>query len=144
MIYYIDTSALVKKYLLEPGTEQLTDLLSNTDYLLTSFLTELEILASFERAKSMHRMDSPALRQAVAAFDKEIDSGEIRIVYFHQTVHKISKRLVRQRRLRAPDAIQLATALSLSHSIKERAFFLAADLALLDAARLEGLRCQSV
>lgn len=144
MIYYLDTSALAKKYVLEPGSEKLAKLLSQSSYLLTSFLTELEILATLERAKKMRRMDSPVLRTAVNTFEREIESGEISLIPFDASIHKISKRLVRQRHLRAPDAIQLATALSLGPAFKERFIFLGADRSLLDAARLEGLRCEDV
>ncbi len=144
MIYYIDTSALAKKYVLEPGSEGLLQFLLEANYLLTSFLSELETLATLERAKKMHRLDSPALRQTIKFFEKEIDSGEIVLIPFDAAIHKIAKRLVRQRHLRAPDAIQLATALSLGPLFKERSIFLGADQLLLDAARLEGLRCYDV
>jgi hypothetical protein len=144
VIYYIDTSALAKKYVLEPGSERLLKFLAEADNLLTSFLTELETLATLERAKRMRRIDSPALRQAIQFFEKEIDLGEIVLIPFDATTHKIAKRLVKQRHLRAPDAIQLATALSLGSLFKERSIFLGADQLLLDAARLEGLRCYDV
>lgn len=144
MICYLDTSALAKKYLQEAGSETLLKILSGARYLMTSFLTELEMLVTLEQAKRQRRLDSPAYREACHAFEEEIRDASIGLIPLDRDLHQAAKRLIRQRRLRAPDAIQLASALSLSVSSKGHCWFLCADRALLDAARLEGLRCHDV
>lgn len=144
MICHIDTSALIKRYLSEAGSEALSQFLQDVPLLTTSSLTELEIWAAFERAKRIRRIDSPTYRKITAELTKEISEGSIVLVPIDQSIHSLAIKAIRQRRLRAPDAIQLATALSLQGVSGNEVTFLCADHALLDAARLEGLRCRDV
>ncbi len=144
MICYADTSALIKRYLVEAGSEALAQQLQSVPLLMTSSLTELEIWSAFERAKRVRRIDSPTYRRLATDFSREMNTGFIALVPINPSIHSNAIRAIRQRRLRAPDAIQLATALSFQTASSRDVTFVCADHALLVAARLEGLKCVDV
>ena len=141
MIIYCDTSVLAKKYLEEAGRQRVEELLKQTEYLMTSVLTKLELVSMLERAKREGRLDSPSYRQATAHMERDIAYGEINFIMIHEDILNLSMRLIRQRKLRVQDSIQLATALEASKEADSNYSFVSSDHALLEAARLEGLRC---
>ncbi len=141
MVIYCDTSALAKKYLEEIGRQRVDVLLKQTEYLLTSVLTKLELVSMLERAKREGCLDSPSYRQASVHVERDMTHGEISFLMIDEDTINLSKRLIRQRKLRVQDSIQLATALQASRSTGEDYCFMSSDHALLDAARLEGLKC---
>lgn len=141
MIYYADTSALLKKYVDELGSDRVQSLLEECDTLWTSALTELELVSAVERAKRERRLDSPNYRYAVAAIEKDLDQEVYSVIAMSAEIFKLAKRLIRQRRLRVQDAIQLASVLVVDRRSQSSVLFLCADRLLLEAARLEGVRC---
>ena len=144
MIAYIDTSALVKCYLKEAGTDETQALLSEMEHLETSILTELELTASIEQARAIKRINSPEYREIIRRLEQDIHRGDISFTQVEPAIWKTAKRLIKQRRLRVGDAIQLACALETQGRLGDSMQFLCADHSLLGAARLEGLRCKDV
>jgi predicted nucleic acid-binding protein len=141
MVIYCDTSALAKKYLEETGRQRVEELLKQTEYLITSALTKLELISLLERAKREGRLDSPSYRQTTTHVERDMTHGEISFLMIDEDVINLSKRLIRQRKLRVQDSIQLATALQASKGADDDYSFMSSDRVLLDAARLEGLKC---
>ena len=47
MIYYLDSSALVKRYIREDGTDKMNSVIAGAQILVTSKLTYAEILSAF-------------------------------------------------------------------------------------------------
>ena len=144
MIAYIDTSAFTKKYLEEIGSRHLDSLLLEAKHLETSVLTELEVVSSIERAKMIKRINSPEYRDIVRRLDQDIQNGRISFMQVEPEHWKTAKRLIKQRRLRVGDAIQLACARDAQERLGDSMQFLCADHGLLEAARLEGLKCKDV
>lgn len=144
MLFYADTSALMKRYVRESGTDHLLDLLAEAEFLFTSALTELEMIAGLERMKKMGRLDSPSCRIVAASMDQDLLKGSLSVLGISQEVVSLSRRVIKQRQLRVPDAIQLSSALLTQRRSHTPTHFLCADQKLLDAARLEGLRCLDV
>lgn len=141
MIYYADTSALTKRYLDEDGSVRIQDCLAQGEYLLTSFLTKLELTSAIERAKRSARINSPTYRNVIATFEYDLRNEAFSFVHISPHIINVASRFIRTRRLSPPDAIQLASALEVQPSANDAYTFLCADRCLLDAARLEGLRC---
>lgn len=141
MICYADTSALVKKYILESDSEWARAILEQCEIVWTSALTDLELVSAVERAKRERRIDSPTYRDIVAAIDKSLLQKSISLIAISTDILRYAKRLIKQRRLRVQDAIQLASALVLDRRSPSPITFLCADRLLLEAARLEGVRC---
>lgn len=144
MILYTDSSALVKKYSEEAGSREVDRLFKTASYVVTSALTDLEMVSFLERAKRETRINSATYREISANIDKDLRGAFISLIDITPPMLKLAKRLIRQRRLRVQDSIQLATALEANKDLFQALCFLCADQALLEAARLEGLRCFDV
>lgn len=146
MIYFLDTSALAKRYLTEKGSDTMRRLLSHKDdAFYQGFLTPLEIASALYRrvrAQEISRADLSVLLRAYVAHSHQ---DYILIPYSDALVDRASA-LVAHHVLRALDAIQLATALELKDSLLAEALpltFLSADDKLLDAVRRELLQAEN-
>lgn len=144
MILYGDTSALAKLYLDEAGSGYVKNILEEVPCVFTSVLTHLELVCAIEIAKRIRRITSPIYRTQAAVLDSDILRGMLTLLDVNSKILKRALPLIRVRRLRSPDAIHLATALELNKRVSGDLHFLCADHALLDAARMEGLRCKDV
>lgn len=140
MILYCDTSALLKHYIEEAETAAVRKRIASSQQIVTSLITELEFASAVERLKQERRLDSPAYRVAFSALDKDIQRGLIGLMGFSTEISKNAKRIIRQRRLRFPDAIQLASALETEKEYGQ-IDFATFDHKLLEAAKFEGLKC---
>lgn len=140
MIYYFDTSALAKRYLLESGSDTILKIMEGAEYIETSVLTELEMTSFFERAKRDRRIDSPTYRKVFGDLEKDILQGVFSLANIEANSWKRAKRFIQQRRLRVADSLQLACALAANKRFLGDLQFVCADRFLLEAARLEGLQ----
>lgn len=143
MNYYADTSALMKLYLDESGSTDVIDILKDATGLISSALTHLELVASIEFAKRIHRINSPIYRAQFSALELDVRKGMFTFIDVSPSILKRAIPLIRVHRLKSPDAIQLATAIESNKGYAGEIQFLCADRALLDAARREGLRCKA-
>lgn len=141
MIYYFDTSALAKRYILESGSKNVGQIFDQADYIETLALTELELTALFERAKRERRLDSPSYKKVVAYLGNDIRQTAISLIQLDLPSWKTAKRLIKQRRLRVADAMQLAGAITTHERFSGHNYFVCSDENLLQAAKLEGLHC---
>lgn len=141
MISIFDTSALFKKYVDEPGSASILTFINESDLIYASSLVKLEICSTLEVSKNTSRINSPTYRAAFKMLEKDFNENYIRKIDITEKVITKAFRLIRQRRLRAPDAIQLASALELREQIKETTVtFICSDQRLIDAAKLESMK----
>jgi predicted nucleic acid-binding protein len=143
---YFDSSALVKRYLTETGSDEvlaLTDQTIRRYTLIIAEITRVEVAAAFSarhRASGgiSHRERNDALR----LFLKHCDS-EYHLTPFTPAIISRAVTLTQNYRLRGYDAAQLATALVVNETLLEAGLsnltFIAADDDLLVAAHAEGL-----
>jgi predicted nucleic acid-binding protein len=134
MIYF-DTSALAKKYLKsEKGRSKVLELLeSNPQHLVSSALTQLEVISALTRRQK----DVSGFEQAIEAFNNDWEAFIVWTIDDEAIADAIS--LVRLYRLKAADAIHLATARSVVHHTKDKLLVVSSDQELLAAANKEGL-----
>lgn len=144
MNFYADTSALMKRYLDEPGSNVVRKYLDEAEFRYTSALTRLELVSAVEFSKRIRRINSPSYRVISAKLEADVHQGLLTLMDISPDILKRAIPIVRVRQLRSPDAIQLATALEVSRKVDGEFYFLCADHALLVAARSEGLRCKDV
>ena len=77
-LFYLDTSALVKRYIVEPGSRWVQDLYSEPNSLVvTSLLTLVEAAAAFGRKWRMGDIDRAAYRQALDRLRQEFHRGHV-------------------------------------------------------------------
>ncbi len=143
-IYYLDASALVKHYLIEPGSRWITELLQRTtsDRFVSTELTTVEVVSAISRAEREKRI-SVSLRNGLAARSLEEARRVVGLAGTSQQVLGHASQLALRYPLRAYDAVHLATALNvLGESVLSglpAPIFVSADTNLVAAARAEGL-----
>lgn len=124
---FFDTSALVKYYVEETGSDWVTDLITQTDarnYI--SYVTGVEMTAALARRK---------LLNSLKRFEADFASGYRRLA-LPETTLALARNLAHQQKLRGYDAIQLASALALAEALgAAQVEFICADAELVAAAR---------
>lgn len=137
MIYFLDTSALVKRYIAEPGSDQVRRLLRRKVEVAISRITEAEAYAAIARATRMNAITSDERDRAFEQLGEDL--AEARTVEIRRAVVAAVRDLVVRWPLRGYDAVQLACALRLqSQGLAVDVW--SSDGELLTAARGEGLR----
>lgn len=138
-IYYFDSSALVKRYHSEKGTEtvdKIIDELEKGDESVISYFTILEIVSALRRKLKSKEITKKVFDMAIATFLSEItDSFSVRPIDEH--ILSIATNLVIEHGLKAADSLQLATAKELADFTGKSVVLIASDKELLDTAALE-------
>ncbi len=136
MIYF-DSSALVKRYLREVGSESVNALLLSEETIVISRLAYPEMLSAFMRKHRGGELVRKSLRSVIDQF--ESDWKHFSIVEFHDELFPIIKALIEKYPLKGADAVHLSSALWLKQASREDVKFVASDLNLLKAAESENL-----
>lgn len=148
-LYYFDASALVKYYILEPGSTWVRELINATDAqskrlthtIFMADLSAVEVAAAFAVLHRTGRIRRPVWD---GAFDQFMDD----VIWRYQLVRAgrddffEAAILTRQHPLKAYDAAQLAVALRHSQALAAHDLtltFVSGDDTLLVAAQAEGL-----
>jgi uncharacterized protein len=138
MIYYLDSSALVKRYAAESGSDRVTSLVEGDQKIAVSWLAVPETLSAVaRRAKggSISKEDIISIRNQL-----ELDLQRFMVVEVCGAPINGIEKLIARHALRGADCIHLSTALWLSKAAKSPVVFVASDHELLTAARAERLR----
>lgn len=144
MVFYLDASALVKRYVLETGSVWITALCRppTSHTIATVRITKAEAAAAFAR-KQREGSLTPA-DYADALHDLGHDFAyQYSLVDVDEVLIDLAVDLTRRHRLRGYDAIQLAAALTLNGLLTQASFapltFVCADEGLIRSAQGEGL-----
>lgn len=133
-IAYLDTSALVKLCVAEPGTDLVAAVWDGADLVASSRLADAEVRAVLASGLRAGALDADAARVATAAWER-LRPG-LRLVETTAGVLDAAAHLVEEHPLRAADAVHLASALALR---SPDLLVLVWDEHLAAAARAEGL-----
>jgi predicted nucleic acid-binding protein len=142
--YYLDASALVKRYVDEVGSDWLrvTIAPAQPSLLFTSRMTIIEVISAFARRAREGSLSSKEFATARDAFQSDC-LNEYQIMPPSMTVIDLACALLEQHPLRAYDATHLATALGAQQFLTAQDYppltFLSADDRLNHAATAEGL-----
>ncbi len=137
MNLYLDTSSLLKLYLLENGTPETQTLRDQAAVVATSLVAYPEARAGLARALRSSRLAPETYREVLASLDADWASYLTREVT-DDLVH-LAGDLAETHHLRAFDAVHLASALTLQRELTEPVTFSAWDDRLMSAAASEGL-----
>ncbi|GJL67091.1 MAG: twitching motility protein PilT [Nitrospirales bacterium] len=134
---YFDTSALIKAFLTEQGTDRTKHLLLRDELAATATITYAEMYSGFSRK---HREGGLSTKQYTSV-SEEFESYWPTCLQLHLTseVLLLARDLIKRNPLRGFDAVHLASALRLEKEIAEPITFIASDERLLQAADSEGL-----
>jgi uncharacterized protein len=138
--FFFDTSALVKFYIREPGTDQLVRLAEGADHnFVVLSLTQVEFRSAIRKRERMREIDANLATELIGLFEDHFQTL-FDIQPIGPAIYSSAKLLVDRYALRAYDAVQLAGCLELKKSVGEQApTFVCADRDLLKAAESEGL-----
>ena len=137
---YCDTSALLKVYLREAGSEEFNALLEGRGDILVSDLTVTEIVSALVRRARQGDLGSEAVSRIRHAVTRSLEDGTCQRVDLMPAVHRHAERLIVRLSdgsgipLRAGDALHLALAVTAG-----AASFASFDRRLAAAARAVGL-----
>jgi predicted nucleic acid-binding protein len=146
--YYLDSSALVKRYVAEAGSSNVQVITSPAarHLPLTSRITVVEVIGAFARRRREAALALSDYHDAVRAFRYDTFT-QYRRVEVDATVTEIAGELVERYPLRAYDAVQLASAIAVNRVLQRLVIspvrFLSSDDRLVTAARAEGLAAEN-
>lgn len=139
---YLDTSALIKRFVAEKGSPLIQIIVTQKGPVATAKIAYAEVYAGLTRK---HREGYLAERQyALACRQFESDWRAYIRVDLRDEILLVARDLIQRHPLRGFDAIHLASALSLKNALGEDITFAAADERLLRAAEAERLRALHV
>jgi hypothetical protein len=147
-VYYLDTSALVKRYALEAGTIWMVELADRSTQhdLFTARITGPEMIAAIFRKVRTGELDLSAAVRAAADF--RVDwRQQYQLVEISVTITDTAMRLAEKHGLRGYDAVHVAAAVEL-HAVRSEMrlpplVFVSADDDQLKAAVREGLSSEN-
>ncbi len=140
-LYYFETSALVKLYVREPGTERLLALAdrSSENRLAILALAQVELRSAVRRRERNGEIPTLVATQLLEVFKRHVEARFI-IQAVTDFVLDIASMLVDRHALRAFDAVQLAGYMALKSSAgADVPVFVCSDHELLTAAKQEGI-----
>jgi predicted nucleic acid-binding protein len=112
--YFLDTSALVKRYHLEPGSDRVNAIFDDTDSILViSELAIVELASALQRKRSRREITLEAVNDTLAQFAADV-LRDLIVAAFRTGYIQQARDLVLQLGLRALDALHLASASELS------------------------------
>lgn len=143
--YFIDSSALIKRYVPEIGTAWLQDITDaqRGNWVSISRITRVEVFSAFGRRQREASLSASDFGEIAQAFHYHL-ATQYQVIELDDEIIQRAESLVVQYPLRAYDAVQLASA-EYCHSVVTQTspaadfIFLAADDRLLQVAQAVGL-----
>lgn len=142
--YFLDTSALVKRYVDETGSVWLRAIVDRalSPFLVISQLLVVEVYSALNRRSREGTISQGDYTRTKHTFQGDCQN-EYNLIPMNEAIVDLACDLLERHPLRASDAIHLATALTSNRLLSAHGLptltFLCADDRLLDAATAEGL-----
>ena len=137
MRVFFDTSAFVKRYVSEPGTDAVLKWCDQATEIILSAVALPEIISAFCRLRREAKITAIQYRQLKSLLLADIEDAALCDLTPVVLAHAISS--LEGNVLRGMDAIHIGSAVALKTDI-----FISADTRQLDAAKRSGLRVESV
>ncbi len=128
MNLYLDSSALVKQYLVELGTPETKEVVAEADLTATTVISRVEVAAAFAKAVRTDAARREDVRSLLGSFRN--DWPDLFSLHVSDAVVDRAERLVWDEGLRGYDAVQLASALVWREGLGEGVTFAAFDAQL--------------
>jgi uncharacterized protein len=141
-LYYLETSALVKLYVEEPGTRRLLQLAASAagNQLAILSLAQVELRSAIRRRERAGEISHSAAQQVLIGFQRHLEGRFLKQVVTDALLDSAGA-LIDRYCLRAYDAVQLAGCLALNAVAGSApAIFICADRAISIAAQNEHIQ----
>lgn len=125
-IYYLETSAWLKRYKSESGSEVVRELFDQKqagETFVTSHLSVLEVNSVAARLLKGGVIRQEHYRRMLGTFIQELSTYDVIVLPVHSTLVSESIELVQRHPLRAADALQFAMALRASRQAGNEPFY---------------------
>jgi len=136
-LLFFDTSALVKRYYAESGTERVDELIESDAATAISSLAVIETVSAFRRKHNRDEISKAEMNALLSAFFTEA-LDDFLVLPLEESLVQFSFELVVEDDLRTLDSLQLSAALSLDTG-DEQPVFVCADSDLVSVAERHGL-----
>lgn len=135
--YFLDTSALVKRYIAETGSNWIRSIsdVATGNQIALGQITWVEVLSALARRQREGSLSASDLNLVVQDLREDFEN-QYEVIEIDQALIETPGELVIQYPLRAYDAVQLASALRFQYA---QLVFISADHRLLNMAQSEGL-----
>lgn len=137
VILYLDTSALVKQYVFEAGSDEVASILGQAQLAGSSAIARVELEAALAKYVRMSALPEDAAKKAVSFF--WMDWELLAQLIPDDAIIDLASALVWRHSLRGYDAIHLGTALKWQTAIRHPVVFATFDKKLWQAAADAGL-----
>jgi len=151
-IYFFDASAIVKRYIREPGSLWVREICEARDedqdkvhIIAIAEISRVEVAAAFGILVRRNEIPKSLGKRAYEQFTDEIDQ-EYQPLRLTPGILRDAANLTQRHPLKAYDAVQLAVALDFNETVKQQdlsMIFVSGDDALLQAARAEGMATEN-
>jgi len=139
-VFYLDSSAWLKRYFQEPGTPWIQRLFESEERLASSILGYVEVASALTRQQVPRELDEQNLVQLQEQLKE--DWANLTGLPLTDELVEQAVGLTQHYKLRGADAVHLATALGLKDTmaeVSESVVLVASDHDLLEVARQTGL-----
>jgi predicted nucleic acid-binding protein len=137
MILYLDASALVKRYIAEPGANEVAEAIAAAEFAGTSLISRAETAAALAKAVRVETLTQQEASSALQVFRSEWLSL-VRVQATEMLVARADE-LAWALGLRGYDAVHLASALLWQDGMHERVTVATFDRQLWEAAEQRGM-----
>jgi predicted nucleic acid-binding protein len=138
MILYLETSNLVKLYVQEEDSGEISELVSNAEAVATSIIAYAEARAAFARKARENGLSDEDHKRIKNALDHDWES--IFVIKLTDSIARSAGDLAEKCSLRGFDALHLASALEVQKAVPLPVLFSSSDARLREWARKEGLQ----
>lgn len=139
---YLDTSALIKRYIWESGSEHVLQIYKGNATLVTSKIAYVEAYAAFTRRMREGHLSPIRYSRVCRLFEREWPA--YLTVEVRDEVLRLSRDLIKKYPLRGFDALHLASAKSLWLNLRTPITFACANQRLLESAKAESFELLGV
>lgn len=142
--YFLDSSALAKRYVTETGSSWIRTITDNEieNIIVVARIAWVEVISGLSRLKREGKISENELKETIEIFQSDWEAY-YQIVEIDKDVVEKAAQLVQRHPLRAYDSIQLASALKLDPQLGDSEpntyIFVSGDNRLLTAAEAENL-----
>lgn len=133
MNLFFDSSALLKRYLNEKGSDQIKKLFAETDKVFVSIITHVECASSLKRLLSSNYIDKNEYQRL--NMEISLDFPFFETISFDDEIKRTALKVVDKYPLKALDTIQLATLIYVANEVES---FIVCDQKLKKYALKEG------
>ena len=137
MIVYLDTSALVKLYVDEIGSDRIRDITHQASVISTSKIAYAEARSAFARKQKEGGFSPHILRKIVEDFNRDWES--FFVIEITDGLIRSAGDLAEKYILRGFDSIHLASVIQLKNKTRSETYFSSTDLRLNQSAEKEGI-----